>query len=464
MLDCNSLIVPKETSMKKVLSLLIGLCISSYASAENLLEVYEQAKLNNPELYSASAQKDKAYAAVAGSRASLLPQLGLTGSYGVTHGERANDGSKSKSGHIALGLTQTLFDMGIWKALNISQKQAALQEISYHDQEQQLILNTATAYFDVLNSIGSLHYLQTQKKAFARQLEQTRQKYRVGLVAITDVQNIKTNYDQTIAQLVTAHNKLNNSIENLRQITGRFYANLSQIDNNSFKTAHPQHINQLLQQAESTNFSLLMAKLGREIARDQIRLSQSGHLPKLTISASAGLSRNKEYGNQNTHPAGQNNDDKIMGENNIALNLDLPIFSSGAIHSKVKEAQYNYVDYSERLESTNRKIVNSVRSSYNDISAAISSIDAYKQAVISAQSSLEATESGYRVGTRTIVDVLSATTMLYNTKQQLSNMKYSYFISILKLKYALGTLNINDLTHLNGMLGKSIDTIIDINK
>jgi len=449
--------------MKKVLSLLIGLSISSYASAENLLEVYEQAKLKNPEFYSASAQKDKAYVAVAGLRASLLPQLGLTGSYGVTHGERANDNSKSKSGNIALGLTQTLFDFGAWKALNISQKQAALQDISYHDQEQQLILNTATAYFSVLNSTGSLHYLQTQKKAFSRQLEQTKQKYCVGLVAITDVQNIKTNYDQTIAQLVTAHNKLNNNIENLRQITGRFYANLSQIDNNRFKTTRPQHINQLLQQAESTNFALLMAKLSQEIARDQIRLSQSGHLPKLTISASAGLSRNKYYGSQ-ISPAVTSNNDKIMGENNIALNLDLPIFTSGAIHSKVQEAQYNYVDYSERLESTSRKVVNSVRSSYNDISAAISSINAYKQAVISAQSSLEATESGYHVGTRTIVDVLSATTMLYNTKQQLSNMKYSYFISILKLKYALGTLSINDLAHLNNMLGGSINTIIDIDK
>lgn len=463
MLNCNSLIVRKETSMKKVLSLLIGLCISSCAFAENLLEVYEQAKSNNPELYSASAQKDKAHAAVAGSRAALLPQLGLTGSYGITHGERANNSSKSKSGQIALGLTQTLFDFGTWKALNISQKQAALQDISYYDQEQQLILNTATAYFNVLNSTGSLHYLQTQKKAFARQLEQTKQKYRVGLVAITDVQNIKTNYDQTIAQLVTAHNQLNNNIENLRQITGRFYANLSQIDNNSFNTAHPQHINQLLQQAESTNFSLLIAKLGQEIARDQIRLSQSGHLPRLTVSASAGLSRNKYYGSQIPELI-SNNNDKIMGENNVALNLDLPIFSSGAIHSKVQEAQYNYVDYSERLESTNRKVVNSVRSSYNDISAAISSIDAYKQAVISAQSSLEATESGYRVGTRTIVDVLSATTMLYNTKQQLANMKYSYFISILKLKYALGTLSVNDLTYLNSMLSGSTSTIIDIDK
>lgn len=448
--------------MKKVLPLLLGLCLSPYASAENLLEVYEQAKLNNPELYSAAAQRDKAYAAVTGSRASLLPQLGLSGTWGATHGKRYADGTKSKGGNIALGVSQTVFDFSAWKMLDISQKQAAIQDMAYHDQEQQLILNTSVAYFDVLNAIDSLEFLQAQKNAFKRQLEQTQQKYRVGLVAITDVQNVKANYDQTTAQLVAAHNTLNNNIENLRQVTGRFYSNLSELNEAIFKTAKPEHVNRLLQQAESTNLALIMAKLSQGLAKDQIRLAQAGHMPKLTVEASAGLSRNKAYGDV-IPPTSLQNNDKILGENSISLNLDLPIFTSGAIYSKVKEAQFNYVDYSEQLESTNRKVVNLVRSSYNDISAAVSSIDAYKQTVISAESSLKATESGYRVGTRTIVDVLSATTTLYNAKQQLSNAKYTYLISLLKMKYALGTLNMSDIAYLNTMLGKNVDTIIKEN-
>lgn len=448
--------------MKKVLPLLLGLCLSPYASAENLLEVYEQAKLNNPELYSAAAQRDKAYAAVTGSRASLLPQLGLTGTYGIHHGKRSMDGRKYKTGDIALGLTQTVFDFGAWKMLDISQKQAAIQDMAYHDQEQQLILNTSIAYFDVLNAIDALEYLQAQKNAFKRQLDQTQQKYRVGLVAITDVQNVKANYDQTIAQLVTAHNTLNNRIENLRQVTGRFYSNLSEINEAVFKTARPEHVNRLLQQAESTNLALIIAKLSQDLAKDQIRLAQSGHMPTLSVTASAGLTRNKDYG-QYIPPTSLDTNDRILGENSISLNLNFPLFTSGSIYSKVKQAQFNYVDYSEQLESTNRKVVNLVRSSYNDISAAVSAIEAYKQTVISAESSLKATESGYRVGTRTIVDVLSATTTLYSAKQQLSNAKYTYLISLLKMKYALGTLNVSDLAYLNTMLGKNINTIINRN-
>jgi outer membrane protein len=447
--------------MKKLLPLLIGLCFCQYATAENLIEVYEQAKSNNPDLFSAAAQRDKAYAAISGSRASLLPQLGLAGSYGINYGERLSKDQNTKTGNLNVVLSQTLFNFASWKQLDITKKQASIQDIAYQAQEQQLILNSATAYFEVLKSIDALGFLQAQKKAFYRQLDQTQQKHRVGLVAITDVQNVKANYDQTIAQLISAHNMLNNNLENLRQVTGRFYANLATIDTSTFKTTQPAHIDKLLQQAESTNLTLLTAKLAQDMAKEQIRLAESGHMPILSVKASSGLNRNKYYGD-NVNPASMPNNDRINGSNSISLNLELPIFAGGATHSQVKQAQYNYVDYSQKLESANRSTVNLVRSSYNDISAAISSIKAYQQTVVSAKTSLDATESGYKVGTRTIVDVLSATTTLYNAKQQLSNAKYNYLISLLKLKFAIGTLNITDLNYLNNMLGANTNTIIAI--
>lgn len=442
--------------MRKVLPLLIGLCFSQYASAENLLQVYQQAKDTNPELRSAAADRDKAYAAISGSRASLLPQLGLSGSYGVSHGYREADNSNTKSGDLSLSLKQSLFNFSYWKQLNIAEKTASIQDMVYQAQEQKLILDTATNYFNVLKAIDTLGYIDAQIKAIGRQLEQTKQKHRVGLVAITDVQNAQANYDQTIAQQVTAHNNLNNAIEDLRQVSGRFYASLATIDTNTFNTEKPANISRLLQQSENTNLTLLSARLSQDLAKEQIRLAESGHMPTLNLNASTGLSKKEPYGS-----SGHNN--TINGANTIGLSLDIPIFSGGATHSQVKQAQYNYVSFSEKLESTNRGVVNQVRSSYNNISAAISSINAYQQTVKSAQSSLDATQSGYEVGTRTIVDVLSATTTLYNAKQQLSDARYNYLISLLQMKNAIGTLTIDDLTYLNNMLGKSVDTIITLN-
>ncbi len=125
------------------------------------------------------------------------------------------------------------------------------------------------------------------------------------------------------------------------------------------------------------------------------------------------------------------------------------------VNSQVKQAQYNFVGASEQLESAHRSVVQTVRSSFNNVNASISSINAYKQAVVSAQSSTDAMEAGYSVGTRTIVDVLDATTTLYNAKQQLSNARYNYLINELNIKSALGTLNEQDLIALNNTLGKS---------
>ncbi len=70
-------------------------------------------------------------------------------------------------------------------------------------------------------------------------------------------------------------------------------------------------------------------------------------------------------------------------------------------------------------------------------------------------------EAGYSVGTRTIVDVLNATTALYSAKQQLSSARYSYLINQLNVKSALGTLNEQDLVALNNTLGKPVSTSPD---
>ncbi|MNG87249.1 Outer membrane protein TolC precursor [compost metagenome] len=154
--------------------------------------------------------------------------------------------------------------------------------------------------------------------------------------------------------------------------------------------------------------------------------------------------------------------DNDAGENKVGLSFNLPLYSGGQTNSQVQQAQYNFVGASEQLESAHRSVVQTVRSSFNNVNASISSINAYKQAVISAQSSLDAMEAGYQVGTRTIVDVLDATTTLYNAKQQLSSARYTYLINQLNIKSALGTLNENDLLLLNGALGKPISTSQDV--
>ncbi|MEG1533873.1 MAG: outer membrane channel protein TolC [Citrobacter sp.] len=447
--------------MKKLLPILIGLSLSGFSTlsqAENLMQVYQQARLSNPELRKSAADRDAAFEKINEARSPLLPQLGLGADYTYSNGYRDANGVNSNATSASLQLTQTLFDMSKWRALTLQEKSAGIQDVTYQTDQQTLILNTATAYFNVLNAIDVLSYTQAQKDAVYRQLDQTTQRFNVGLVAITDVQNARSQYDTVLANEVTARNNLDNAVEQLRQVTGNYYPELASLNVDGFKTNKPQAVNALLKEAENRNLSLLQARLSQDLAREQIRLAQDGHLPTLGLTASTGVSDTSYNGSKTNLPQ---YDDSNMGQNKIGLNFSLPLYQGGMVNSQVKQAQYNFVGASEQLESAHRSVVQTVRSSFNNINASISSINAYKQAVVSAQSSLDAMEAGYSVGTRTIVDVLDATTTLYNAKQQLANARYTYLINQLNIKSALGTLNEQDLVALNNTLGKPIPTSPD---
>ncbi|WP_345828971.1 outer membrane channel protein TolC [Erwinia sp. HDF1-3R] len=445
--------------MKKLLPLLIGLSLGGFSvgsQAENLLQVYQQARLSNPDLRSSAADRDAAFEKINEARSPLLPQLGLGADYTYNNGYRDSSGLHSKTASGSLQLTQTIFDMSKWRALTLQEKQAGIQDVTYQNAQQTLILNTATAYFNVLNAIDTLSYIEAQKQSIYRQLDQTTQRFNVGLVAITDVQNARSQYDTVLANEVTARNALDNNVETLRQVTGNYYPSLASLNVDSFRTEKPQPVNALLKEAESRNLSLLSARLTQDLSREEIRLAETGHMPTVDLTASTGLT-NSKYGGRYAERT-TSTTDNISGSNQVGLSFSLPLYSGGSVTSQVKQAQYAFVSSSEQLESAHRSAVQTVRSSFNNVNASISSIEAYKQAVVSAQSSLDAMEAGYQVGTRTIVDVLDATSTLYNAKQQLANARYSYMINQLNIKSALGTLNEQDLQSLNSRLGKDVPT------
>ncbi len=445
--------------MKKLLPLLIGLGLAGFSAisqAENLLQVYQQARLSNPDLRQSAADRDAAFEKINESRSPLLPQLGLGADYTYNNGFRDAKDVNSTAASGALQLTQTIFDMSKWRALTLQEKTAGIQDVTYQTAQQNLILNTATAYFNVLNTIDALSYTEAQKQSIYRELDQTTQRFNVGLVAITDVHNARAQYDLVLANEVTARNNLDNALESLRQISGNYYPQLASLNVQSFAPERPQPIAGLLKQAENRNLSLLSARLSQDLAREQIRYAETGHYPTLGLTASSTVSNTDYNGSKTDNDPTYAN--KRIGQNAIGLSLSVPIYSGGSVTSQVKQAQYSFVGASEQLESAHRSMVQTVRSSFNNISASISSIDAYKQAVISAQSSLDASQAGYEVGTRTIVDVLDATTTLYNAKQTLSAARYNYVINQLTLKSALGTLNESDIQALNASLGKPIAT------
>ncbi|WP_372872171.1 outer membrane channel protein TolC [Shewanella sp.] len=411
---------------------------TSSASADDLLQIYQQALTNDPLVLQAQAQRNALYAQIEENRAPLLPTI----SANVGYNKAWNDPSNNSDGFTGgVKLNQVIYDHSAWVGLSLAEKAAAQADAAYASTLQTLITRVTKAYFDVLKAKDNFEFQGAEKRAIERQLEQTKQRFAVGLTAITDVHEAQAQYDLASATEILAENTLSNSYEALREITGIDHKSINVLDTDRFSAASPAPSmpNEWIKMAETNSTDLMSQRIGKDIAEETISLYKAGHYPSLSLSA--GYTKGFE---QNPGPDFDNS--------SIGLTLSVPIFEGFRVSSKVEQAQYKYVEASERLEQTHRRVVKDVRNNFNNVGASISSIRAYEQSVVSSESALNATQAGFEVGTRTIVDVLNRTRDLYDSKRKLSDARYSYISSVMALKQAAGTLTEDDIIAINNGL------------
>ncbi|MAD88589.1 MAG: outer membrane channel protein TolC [Pseudoalteromonas sp.] len=420
------------------------------SQAEDLLQVYDIATANDPTVLKAKAQADAQKFAKDRALGELLPTLGFSMSYGETDsdGYEGNDtqgyvfgSSSSDSFTRTLSLSQTVFSLGVWESLGIAEKQALQSDTRYALAQQDLIIRIAQGYFDVLSKLDNLEFVQAEKRAIERQLEQTKQRYEVGLTAITDVHEAQAQFDRAVANEIVASNDVETARETLRTITGKYHSKLDALNTDTFSTVKPsKKSTDFVETAKDRNLSLQIAKATLDIAEDEIDRAQAGHYPTLSFDAS--------YTDSLSNVAGA--DGKPRGDTTkVGLTFNVPIYSGGKTQAATDQARANFVAASEDLEKSMRDITRSVITSYNQVMSDVATYRALEQAVVSAESALQATEAGFEVGTRTIVDVLVSTQNLYAAKKNLANLRYQYVLSSLKLKQAAGTLSRADLEAIN---------------
>ncbi|MFY8274289.1 outer membrane channel protein TolC [Pseudoalteromonas sp. SSDWG2] len=444
---------------KTLLTTLLALSFSSYSHAEDLLQVYQIALENDPVVLKAKANAQAQQHNTDRALSALLPQIGFSMGYSMTDsdgydvdsdtGQLMSVNTERDTFTRQISLNQAIFDLNAWRSLDIADKQALAQKTAYDLAQQSLIVRVAQGYFNVLSAIDTLEFVQAEKRAIERQLEQTKQRFAVGLTAITDVHEAQAQFDNSVAREIVAKNDVETAREQLREITGKYHAKLDMLDTETFSTVSPAKANtDFVELAKQNNLELQVQKATVDIAKQQIDLAQAGHYPKLALNASYGDSlTDTEIG-----IAGATiNRDYIPREDQttIGLNLSVPIYSGGATVASTDQARALYVAASEDLEATLRSVTRRTITSYNQVVSDIATYKALEQAVISAESALQATEAGFEVGTRTIVDVLISTQNLYNAKRNLANVRYRYVVSTLTLKQAAGTLTAKDLEAIN---------------
>jgi len=449
--------------MKKLFLVVITSLLGFYAvnaQAINLLDVYTQALANDPQFKAANEKWLADREVLPISKASLLPQISAQGSIARTRTdfegseivspgspvfEQANGGFYSNLAAYSVSLTQPVFNFGSWATVWGAQAKVKAAGATFASAIENLVFRTAQAYFAVLQAGDVLRFTQANKEAVWRQLEQTKHRYEVGLIAITDLENTRASYDSATADEITAKKNLSDSFEKLTEITGIKYTEISALkDNIPLINPNPDNSERWVKGAEKQNYDLTAARFTALAARENIKVQFSGHLPTLNAIGSY----NYNYNNDNT---GQHDFSRSKVAS-AGLSLNVPIFQGGAVTEQTKQACYQYQQSLAQQEQTHRSVVSQTNQAFLGVTAGISRVKADKQLIKSTESALRSTEAGYSVGTRTMVDVLKAESDYYNSQKSLAIDEYYYITQTLLLKQLAGVLAVDDLQKINSWL------------
>ena len=433
---------------------LAGALLALPAGAEDLLAVYQQAVQNDAQLQAAAAARDAARELKPQALSFVLPnvQASAETTYNTLRTESANPitpsgKQKFNSNYWQLQLVQPLFNWQLIAGLGQADALVRQADNQYGFAEQELMLRTADRYFGVLSANDSLQFAQAEQAAIGRQLDQARQRFEVGLIAITDIHEAQARYDLTVAQEIEARNQVANAIEALREVTGTGYEALTPLtDTLPLEPPAIADVETWVKQGLEMNPLVAAAGEAATAARKEIERQRAGHYP--TLDATARYLNSSD--NASRFGAGSDGEDTIYG-----LQMTLPLFEGGRTSSLVRQAQQQFREAQQRLEQQRRATSRGTRDAFLGVAAAISRVKALSQALVSNQSALEATELGYRVGTRTSVDVLDAERELYRAKRDLATARYDYVLNVLRLEMESGQLTEDDLARVNGWLDAS---------
>lgn len=421
----------------------------------DLISVYQEAANNNADLAAARADYKARREVVPQARSGLLPNLSAGANLSDTRTEidsPANTASRSGTVYQA-NLSQPLFRADRWFQLQAAEATSEQAALELSATEQNLILQSAENYFAVLRAQDNLASTKAEEAAFKRQLDQANERFDVGLSDKTDVLEAQAGFDTARANRIIAERQVDDAFQALITLTNRDYSSIEGIQHTlPILAPTPNDAKAWVDTAAAQNLNLLASNYAVDAAQETLRQRKAGHAPTLDAVASYQKGDNDSLGFTNSSVPGNPRYSGDVEQRSIGLQLNIPIYSGGLTSSQVRES-YERLNQTEQLrESLRRQVVQNTRNLHRAVNTDVETVQARRQSIISNQSALEATEIGYQVGTRNIVDVLDAQRQLYSSVRNYNDARYDYILNNLRLKQAAGTLSPADLEALGAYL------------
>ncbi len=447
--------LPPAPALILTLAPTLALLAAPLNATPGIADLYQQALKNDTQLHATEARYQAESLSPGVARARLLPQLSLTARRSRVAEEeirgdffrgrsQGDDGNYSYDiNELSINLTQTLFNLADYIRLRQSKSQAERAALELEAARQALILRLAEAYFNGLSAEETLKFARAEKEAVSRQLEQARERFTVGLVPITDVKEAEAAYDLAEAEEILADNQLQNALYAISLITNLDVPALRPLaEDIPVPSPEPQNKQAWVDRSLSQNLSLLAQQVTTNIADQEIKLQRAGHYPSVNLFANRG-----ERETRSGSPAPSDSENFRAG-----IELNVPIFSGQGTRYRTRRAAQFHRESLEQLEGARRETRRAAREAYLNVIASISRVAALKRAQESAQTALESNEAGFKVGTRTSVDVLLALKDLFRTRRDYANVRYEYLLNTLRLKKVAGMLSEQDIQQLDNYL------------
>jgi outer membrane protein len=448
--------------MKAVFVTSVTLSFSLSVGATDLLDTYRAAQGQDSVFAAARSTQQAGKEKLTQGRSTLLPSVNLTASSTYNNNETqynqavpstALQGtSRFINNGAAVTLVQPLYRQNNWMVYSQSELQVAQTDAQFRNAEQDLIIRSAQAYFDVLAAQDAVNLAEAQKTAIAEQLAQAKRNFEVGSATITDTLEAQARYDLTNSQAIAAQSALEIKERTYQQLTNALPKNLKPVSA-SLKLEAPQPANaeKWVADALQGNSQLAAAKAAAELADKEVTRNRGVHYPTLDLVGSYGKNKISPVGS-GTLGNGNNAIDTDQTTSYVGVQLNIPLFQGGSTNSKWREAEANRERANAELESARRNVDLQTRQAYTGVVNGMSQVMALEQALKSSEKLLEASKLGQEVGVRTNLDVLNAQQQLYSTRRDLAQARYNYLLSRLKLKAAAGSLAEEELALVNKAL------------
>lgn len=414
---------------------------TSQLYAADLKSIYDLARTNDAQIEVSRANLEASLEAKPIARSGLLPEIVVSGG-GTAITSRQNDNWQRSEA--AVDLAQPIYDRASYMTYKQADHIVGQAEALYHGDEQTLIMRVAEAYFGVLAAEDNVTFSEAEVRAIGKQLDQAKQRYDVGLIPITDVHESQARYDGARSALIFAETELQSSREVLREIIGKDPGKLAKLKEKiplvGPKPADLKHWNAT---ALSNNPDVMAAEEEVRIAEKEVEVIRSGHYPTADLVAGAST-----YNDTNRRDVFIDNDDDAR----IGVQLRLPLYTGGRVTHSTSQARARLRAARSALEAAKRRVTRNAYDAYRGILSGISQVEALLATTVSTQSALAATQAGYEVGNRTLVDVLNSQRDVFRADSALAASRYQYVLNHLRLLDAAGTITEADLNIVNKQL------------